>query len=134
MSVAYRPDVLIVEDDRVLLYLLVHSLHEVDLTTDVAGDVVEAKRLLARHAYAVLVLDLVLPDGSGVDVLEFIKAEKLAPMNIVVITAAEAFLLARIDRSLVKTIMFKPLDVAHFVASVRALIRDEHGQVPQRAR
>jgi len=134
MSIAYRPDVLIVEDDRALLSVLVQSLHNVDLTTDVAGDVVEAKRLLAREAYAVVVLDLVLPDGSGVDVLDYIKAQKIAPTNILAITAADAFLLARVDRSLVKTIMFKPIDVAHFVASVRALLRDEHGQVPQRAK
>ena len=121
MSVAPSLDVLVVEDDRALSELLVRSLHAARFTTDVAGDVVEAKRLLARGSYKVLVLDLILPDGTGFDVLAFIKSEKLPPPQIVVITAADASLLARIDRSLVKTVIFKPLNVEHLVASVRLL-------------
>ena len=121
MSVAPSLDVLVVEDDRALSELLVRSLHAASLTTDVAGDVIEAKRLLARGSYKVLVLDLILPDGTGFDVLGFIKAEKLAPLQIVVITAADGSLLMKIDRSMVKTVIFKPLNVEHLVASVRLL-------------
>jgi DNA-binding response OmpR family regulator len=88
---------------------------------DVAGDVVEAKRLLARGMYRVLVLDLILPDGTGFDVLDFIKAEKIALLPIVVITGADASLLTRIDRSIVKTVMFKPIDTEHFVEVIRGL-------------
>src|SRR5947209_20238913 len=121
MSVAPSLDVLVVEDDRALSELLVRSLHAASFTTDVAGDVVEAKRLLSRGSYAVLVLDLILPDGTGFDVLDFIKVGELPPVNIVVITAAEGSLLTRLDRSLVKTVMFKPIALDHFVATVSAL-------------
>jgi len=125
MSVAPSVDVLVVEDDRSLSELLVRSLHAARFTTDVAGDVAEAKRLLSRGSYAVLVLDLILPDGTGFDVLDFIKARKLPPMNIVVITAADKSLLTRLDRSIVKTVMFKPIAPDNFVATVRALAFDQ---------
>jgi DNA-binding response OmpR family regulator len=121
MSVAPSLDVLVVEDDRALSELLVRSLHAAHFTTDVAGDVAEAKRLLSRGSYAVLVLDLMLPDGTGFDVLDFIKSEKLPPLQIVVITAADRSLLTRIDRSMVKTVMFKPIALDSFVATVRSL-------------
>src|SRR5436309_3248079 len=114
MSVPPPLDVLVVEDDRLTCELLVHAIHEEGLTTDVAGTVVEAKRLLARGSYRVVVLDLILPDGTGFDVLEFIRTENLLPLPIIVTTAADASLLMRLDRTMVKSIMFKPLDTQHF--------------------
>lgn len=123
--VAPSLDVLVVEDDRALSELLVRSLHAARLTTDAAGDVAEAKRLLSRGSYAVLVLDLMLPDGTGFDVLDFIRAGKLPPLNIIVITAADGSLLVRLDRSMVKTVMFKPIVLDLFIATVRTLASDQ---------
>jgi DNA-binding response OmpR family regulator len=130
MSVAASLDVLVVEDDRALSELLVRSLHAELLTTDVAGDVAEAKRRLSRGSYAVLVLDLMLPDGTGFDVLDFIKSEKLPPLHIVVITAADRSLLTRIDRSMVKTVMFKPIALDTFVATVRSFAINDSTHAP----
>jgi DNA-binding response OmpR family regulator len=129
MSALPSLDVLIVEDDRLTCELLVRAVHEESLTTDVAATVVEAKRLLARGSYRVLVLDLMLPDGTGGDVIEFIKSEHLPAMYIMVITAAEPALLAKLDRSMVKSVMFKPLDTQHFVDVVRAMALDRSNYV-----
>ena len=57
--------------------LLVDVFHEKGLSTDVAGDVIEAKRLLARNDYRVVLLDFILPDGNGSDVIDFIKAQQM---------------------------------------------------------
>jgi DNA-binding response OmpR family regulator len=118
------PDVLIVEDDHALSHLLVLALREIGLTTDVADSVIEAKRLLSRAGYGVVILDLILADGTGFDVLDFIRSEKLMPLKIIVITAADASLLVRLDRSMVKSVMFKPLDLNHFLDFVRVLALD----------
>lgn len=67
-------------------------------------------------------LDLFLPDGTGFDIVEFIKSEKLLTPRMIVVNAADASLLKRLDRSLVKTVMFKPLDVPHFLATVHSLL------------
>jgi CheY-like chemotaxis protein len=118
-------DVLIVEDDSALSQMLVHAVQRGGLTTDVAGDTVEAKRLLSRGNYRVLVLDLILPDGTGFDILAFIRSERLAPPQVLVITAADASLLVKLDRSLVKTVTFKPFDVEQFVSTVQLLANDQ---------
>jgi DNA-binding response OmpR family regulator len=124
MSALPSVDVLVVEDNRLVSELLLHALRSAGLTTDVAGNVVEAKRLLARGSYRVLVLDLILPDGRGSDVLDFIKSERLPPMHIMVITAADPAYLTGIDRSIVKSVMFKPIDPEHFIGIVRAMALD----------
>lgn len=54
MPKAPRIDVLVVEDDRPLSELLTRAIRRNDLATDVAGDVLEAKRLLARNQYKVI--------------------------------------------------------------------------------
>src|SRR5437870_4660595 len=102
-------DALIVEDNRALSGLLVAVLQSKGMSTDVAGDVVEAKRLLARHNYRVILLDLILPDGSGIDVLDFMKSENLPKADVIVMTAAEASQLGGLDRSMVSSIFFKPI-------------------------
>jgi len=114
-------DVLVVENDRALVELLLPALHRAELTTDVAGDVTEAKRLLARGNYKVLVLELILPDGTGFDVLDFITSPGVAPPHVVVITPYDPSILGRISRSPAQIVMFKALDLAQFVGCVRAL-------------
>jgi DNA-binding response OmpR family regulator len=114
-------DVLLVEDDAVTSTLIVDALHGHHLTTDVAGDVFEAKRLLSRGAYTVVVVDLLLADGSGSDVIAFIKSSGLTSTHVVVVTAASPSLLGGVDRSIVKTLFFKPLNVDHFASYVQTL-------------
>jgi len=114
-------DVLLVEDDAGTSTLIVDALHGRNLTTDVAGDVFEAKRLLSRAAYTVVVVDLLLADGAGSEVIDFIKNIGLTSTQVVVVTAASPSLLGGVDRSIVKTLFFKPLNVEHFASYVQTL-------------
>lgn len=111
-------DVLIVEDDSVLCRTLIHVARKKNLSVDCAGDVTEAKRLLSRKDYRTLILDLMLPDGTAYDILDFMKSGELPTMNVLVITAAEPAALTKLDRTVVKTVMFKPLNLEHFGAYI----------------
>jgi two-component system response regulator RegA len=113
-------DVLVVEDSVAVSATIAHALQQKGLTTDVAGDVTEAKRLLSRMRYKAMILDLVLPDGRGGDVLEFIRTAELPRLPVIVITGSfsDGSVFANLDRSMVKSILFKPndpQDVADFV-------------------
>jgi DNA-binding response OmpR family regulator len=113
--------VLVVENNAQICAMLTRALRCVGLATDVAATVVETKRLLCRGAYKVLVLDLILEDGTGHEVLDFIRRERLPSMHIIVITAAvEMAAVARLDRSLVNAVLLKPFDPDDFVAGVQA--------------
>jgi response regulator of citrate/malate metabolism len=85
------------------------------------GNVIEAKRLLSRNDYRVMLLDVILPDGNGADVIEFIKSQQLPKPEIVIMTAAKEWHLARVDRTMVRTILSKPIDAVQVADYVRDL-------------
>ena len=114
-------DVLIVEDDVSLSDALIRAVRAKELSVDFAGNAVEARRLLSRKDYKVAVVDLILPEESGFEVLAFIKDEKIANLSVIVITAADPATLGRLDRDIVTTVLFKPLNIDQLAAYVHIL-------------
>jgi len=78
---------LVVEDDHngseVLCKVLELFGHQVQCTATVH----QALRALERYKPTVVLLDLMLPDGTGGEVLEYIRAHNL-PIKVGVVTAA----------------------------------------------
>ena len=116
-------DVLLIEDDDVLCTMLTHALRGRDLAVDVADDVVESKRLLSRNAYKVALIDLVLRDGDGFEVIDFIKSSGPSLMQSIVITGSGSADLGQLDRSVAATVFFKPLNVEQVAGFVQMLTR-----------
>ncbi|MCH7494002.1 response regulator transcription factor, partial [bacterium] len=55
-----------------------------------AGTMAEAKRALATREWDVVLLDLDLPDGSGVEILEWLRASGIATPALILSLHAEA--------------------------------------------
>src|SRR5262245_59839941 len=68
------PSILLVEDDRMLADAVATALRQDSWHVDVAHDTASAQVALVDHAYAALLLDLGLPNGSGLDVLRAVRA------------------------------------------------------------
>lgn len=60
---------LVVDDERLMLMSLRMVLDEEGYQVDTAKNVAEARDLLDRYPYQVLITDLVLPDGKGFDII-----------------------------------------------------------------
>ncbi|MCB1057791.1 MAG: response regulator, partial [Acidobacteria bacterium] len=60
---------LVVEDEASLARHLVRGLREESYSTDLAVDGAEAEDLVAETDYDLIILDLMLPDVSGFDLL-----------------------------------------------------------------
>ncbi|HCD53739.1 MAG TPA: DNA-binding response regulator [Balneolaceae bacterium] len=65
---------LVVEDEPLLRESLDDHLFQQGFTTDLAIDKREAEELLISQEYDLLLLDLSLPDGDGLDLLNTLKA------------------------------------------------------------
>jgi len=65
-----RPTVLVVEDEPALRQIVVDSLESTGFAVAQAADAGDALARLEGFAYDGLVLDLRLPDGDGMDVLD----------------------------------------------------------------
>ena len=67
--------ILVVEDDYFLRNLLLHKIEQEKLPFDTAVNGSEALKKIKAKIPAVIILDLVLPDTDGFEVLEKIKKQ-----------------------------------------------------------
>src|SRR5688500_7061157 len=77
-----REKILIVDDDRFVRMALGEALRKWDYETLEAENVAQAKMVFEDAEPAIVLLDIDLPDGSGLDVLSDIKQKR--PETIVV--------------------------------------------------
>jgi signal transduction histidine kinase/DNA-binding response OmpR family regulator len=82
------PRLLICEDDADIAVLLKLLLEKAGFPTDVAHTLADARTKLDQKAYAALTLDLMLPDGDGLEFLGELRASpKWKTLPVVVISA-----------------------------------------------
>ncbi|HTQ04829.1 MAG TPA: response regulator [Polyangiaceae bacterium] len=122
--------VLVVDDSLTVRMDLTESLRAAGLETVPCASAAEARKELATRAIAVVILDLVLPDGDGLDLLREIRANG-ATAPAVVLLSSEAEVRDRI-RGLTTgadEYIGKPYDTGYLVARVHELVsrsRSEH--------
>ncbi len=69
---AVKPHVLVLEDDVLQLELLVGHLQSLGMVTTSVQTIAEARERLNHHKFNLAILDIHLPDGSGLDLCESI--------------------------------------------------------------
>ena len=67
------PVALIIDDEPDIRELLEMTLARMDIGTQSAEDLASAKKLLAKHSFDLCLTDMKLPDGNGLDLVEFIQ-------------------------------------------------------------
>jgi two-component system response regulator PilR (NtrC family) len=86
-----EPFTLIVDDEADIRELLAMTLQRMQIKTFCAGTLSEAKALLQAHAFNLCLTDMKLPDGDGLELLDYIHTDAVnhsaTAMPIVVITA-----------------------------------------------
>lgn len=84
-----RPSALVVEDDPELRSVLRLLLDQDGVEVVTAGDLAEAKVVVARHRPSVVLVDLRLPDGDGTDLVWWLHSDAAtATIPIFVFTGA----------------------------------------------
>src|SRR4051794_20546509 len=122
--------VLVVDDDPEIRGLLATAFRQQGLTVDIAEDGREALALLSETAYAVMVLDLLMPRTDGFAVLDRLPTrEGRAQPVVIVLTAAEQRLVGALDPRVVHGIIRKPFDVQDLTTLVVACA-DIRGRAP----
>jgi two-component system copper resistance phosphate regulon response regulator CusR len=126
--------VLLVEDDRSLADIIVAGMQEQHFGIFVARSVSEGRERAELGEYDVIVLDVMLPDGSGFELCSWIRARGITT-PILMLTARDAVddrvngLEAGADDYLIKPFAFREL-----VARIRALGRRRPAIAPSEHR
>lgn len=126
--------ILVVEDDPVLSDGLKVGLALAGATVDVVDSCDKARAALATSSFDAVVLDLMLPDGSGLDVLQQARAEG-DPTPVLLLTALDevADRIRGLDTG-ADDYLGKPFDLEELAARVRAIARRGAGRAsPQLA-
>lgn len=122
--------ILLVDDDEALMETLADHLirqrYAVDVTTDGQG----AQGYLDMFSYDLVVLDLSLPDGNGIEFCqEFRQAGYEQPILILSATNSPTQKVQALDAG-ADDYVVKPFDLAELNARIRALLRREQVGLP----
>ncbi|MBX3114226.1 MAG: response regulator transcription factor [Fimbriimonadaceae bacterium] len=117
--------ILIVEDDLVIASELERALRRQNHQADVARDGESGLNLAIENSYSAIVLDVMLPGKSGIEVCKSLRTAQ-NPTPILMLTAKDAIedRVAGLDAG-ADDYLVKPFDFQEFMARIRAITRRE---------
>lgn len=115
--------ILLVEDDPRVASFIRRGLREEQFTVDVAKDAEQAQDIAQSNDFDLVILDWLLPKGSGIEVLRSLRAERNA-VPVLMLTAKDE-LLDKVQgfEAGADDYLTKPFGFAELLARVRALLR-----------
>ena len=113
---------LLVEDHLNLSALLAGGLQRAGFAIDIAASVAEAREAVRLGDYALAILDLGLPDGSGLDLLSEWRASAGFPVIVLTARGAIGDRITGLDSGADDYIV-KPVEIPELVARCRAVLR-----------
>jgi DNA-binding response OmpR family regulator len=79
--------ILAIEDDWTVRTVLEHTLRSAGYEVDLVPGISDARELLEQGHYDLVLLDLNLPDGNGLDLLRDIRTDLYAEVPVLVLSA-----------------------------------------------
>jgi DNA-binding response OmpR family regulator len=113
--------VIVVDDDPALRTLFVAILERKGFTVDIAPDGRAAYDQISRNAYAVILLDLMMPDVNGFELLERLARECPSLLSrVIVMTGAGRRVVQTLNTASIWGLIRKPFDIDDLVNAVVA--------------
>ena len=118
---------LLIEDDRAVMEAVKTGLAARKMQVQHAPNLAEGSRMIARNAFSAIILDLTLPDGSGLDFARRLRAEG-ADVPILMLTA-KGSVSDRISglQHGADDYLCKPFDVEELIERIHAILRRSQG-------
>ena len=119
-----KPDVLIVDDSLTVRMDLAEAFDAAGCATTVCATAAAARAALRRTSYALIILDVLLPDASGLDLLAEVKREPAMAAIPVMVLSTEADVRDRLAPGLAADeYVGKPYDLEYVVARATEFMR-----------
>lgn len=126
MSKEKSMKILIVEDDPSLRELIQRSLEKERFVVEVAPDFFTAMDKVEVYDYDCILLDVMLPDGNGLDLLEHLKKIRKKE-NVIIISAKDSLEDKVLGLDLgADDYLPKPFHLAELTARVKSVLRRKH--------
>ena len=119
---------MVVEDDKSLRQIIRETLDAEGMVVETAPTYAKAMLKLEDYSYDCVLLDIMLPDGSGMDLLDYMKSIGKRE-NVIIISAKDSIddKVLGLDKG-ADDYLAKPFHIAELVARVRSVVRrKDHG-------
>jgi two-component system KDP operon response regulator KdpE len=127
VSTAYQPRVLVVDDEPQIVRGLKIILRSAGYAVEAAENKADALALLAARPPDALVLDLVLPDGEGVEVCRAVRQWSRLPIVVLSAVGDEREKVRALDAG-ADDYVTKPFGTDELLARLRAVLRRSVGE------
>ena len=121
------PHILVVDDDREIRDLLSKFLERQGMRVTSAKDAKEARKLWPLGRYHLVVLDLMLPGESGLDVARWIRGQGDTPIVMLTAMAEETDRIVGLELG-ADDYLGKPFNPRELLARIRAVLRRASGE------
>ncbi len=121
--------ILIIDDSLTVRMNLTEALEATHFRIVSCTTVAEAEDILAREQFGLIILDVVLPDGNGIDLLKKIRETPFSGDSAVMLLSTEAEVRDRIRglKTGADEYVGKPYEASYVVARARELLRRTQG-------
>ena len=113
------PRILLVEDERDVRLILEHVLIDEGHQVDAIGTMAEGKRLLETGSHDLVLADVRLPDGTGMDLCD--AAAEQGIKSIVITGYAFTLAASVADRY---DVLLKPIRPTEIISAIERVLRD----------
>ena len=117
-------DLLIVEDDPTLGEGIRLALQAPELRPQLCRSLADAGELLSRRSFDLLILDINLPDGNGLDLLRALRRESEVPVILLTANDLETDIVAGLELG-ADDYITKPFAIEELLARIRAALRNK---------
>jgi len=122
--------ILLVDDDSGVQQVVRAALENAECVVVGAGSLEESRRRIAHGPWDAIILDVKLPDGSGMTLAQDLRrAGSTVPILMLTVQSSLPDRVAGLDRG-ADDYLCKPFEVAELQARVHALLRRTHGAQP----
>ena len=121
---AQKPHILVVDDEPDLRTLYELTLLREGYQVTVAEDVAQARRFLDQQRFSVLITDMRLPDGLGIDLLKFLRDQQRSERCVVITAYGSAENAVESLKAGAFDYLTKPVDLKQFRSVIASATRD----------
>jgi DNA-binding response OmpR family regulator len=110
------PRILVADDDQALQVLLNVILSRAGFTVDFASNGLEALEKINADSYDAVMLDLILPQVSGLEILDHLQREKPDGLRkVIILTGASRGVIEKVNGFRVHALLRKPFDIEEVI-------------------
>lgn len=124
---------LLIEDDTALIAGLVYALEIEGMQLDVAQTILEAHAYFEQGGYDMILLDMMLPDGNGLDFCQYVRTQSRVPIIFLTANDEEFNIIMGLDRG-ADDYITKPFRIRELISRINAVLRRGGGEGEGRLR